>query len=189
MFSEALPISEALIGSPITDLPSISENLSSAADSWGKSIPLPSDIVEKIQNRIPLFVGAQHLTPVAYRAKCQINENSKAEAFNSEIPEATHNEIEGFPYDKVSRVIPIFLRSSDEDTRISRRMDAALDLYNEIGLNPINLNSFGSSKMESMLTLTHYLDMVSVELAEKSGIDAVNVRRITDLKTRLASEG
>jgi len=129
------------------------------------------------------------MSPVAYRAKCQINENSKAEAFNSEIPEATHNEVEGFPYDEESHIIPIFLRSSNEDPRISQRMDVALDLYKEIGLNPLNLSAFGSSKIENMLSLTQYLDMVSVELAEKRGADAVNVRRITELKKRLASKG
>ncbi|PNX51700.1 MAG: hypothetical protein BV458_11140 [Thermoplasmata archaeon M9B2D] len=188
LLSEVLPISETLVGAPMTDLIDISESLASASKKWGKAIPTPSVIVEKIHNRIPLFIGAQHLGPVAYRAKCQINENSKAEAFNSEIPEATHNEIEGFPESKASAIIPVFLRSSDEDTRISQKMEVAFDLYNEIGLNPINLHSFGNSKIESMLTLTHYLDMVSVELAEKKGIDAVNVTRIKELKTRLASK-
>jgi len=189
MLSKALPISEALIGVPTTDLNSISENLTSASKNWGKSIPAPSVIAERLHNRIPLFIGAQHLSPVAYRAKCQINENSKAEAFNSEIPEANHNEIEGFPNSKKTPVTPVFLRSKDEDIRIRQRMDIAMNLYSEIGLNPINLNSIGRSKTESMLTLTHYLDMVSVELAEKRGIDAVDVKRIRELKTRLASKG
>ena len=188
LLSEVLPISETLVGLPITNFISISETLTSASKNWGQLVPEPSVIVEKIHNRIPLFIGAQHLSPVAYRAKCQINENSKAEAFNSEVPEATHNEIEGFPHDKESLITPIFLRSSEEDTRIKEKMEVAFDLYNEIGLNPMSLNSFGNLKIESMLTLTHYLDMVSVALADKRGINAVNVARIKELKTRLASK-
>jgi len=189
LFSEVLPIAESLIGVKITDLVKVSENLISASQKWGKMISTPSGVAEKIHNRIPLFIGAQHMSPVAYRAKCQINENSKAEAFNSEIPEATHNEIEGFPQNKESPITPVFLRSHNEDMRIKQIMDIALDLYNEIGLNPINLNAFGKSKIENMLSLTHYLDMVSVELAEKRGIDAVSVKRIRELKKKLASKG
>jgi glucose/mannose-6-phosphate isomerase len=189
LLSEVLPISETLIGVPMTDLTKVGENLISVSQTWGKIISTPSVIVEKIHNRIPLFIGAQHLKPVAYRAKCQINENSKSEAFNSEIPEATHNEIEGFPNNKESHIIPVFLRSHNEDTRISQKVDVAIDLYHEIGQNPIILNALGESNIENMLSLTHYLDMVSVELASKRGVDAVSVKRIGEFKERLASKG
>ncbi|MFW9956484.1 MAG: bifunctional phosphoglucose/phosphomannose isomerase [Candidatus Odinarchaeota archaeon] len=189
LLSEVLPISESLVGVKITNLVKVSENLISASKTWGESISTPSVIAQKIHNRIPLFIGAQHMSPVAYRAKCQINENSKAEAFYSEIPEATHNEIEGFPYNEKDSIIPVFLRCFGEDSQISRRMDITFNLYKEIGLNPIPLNSIGESKIDNMLSLTHYLDMVSVELADKRGVNAVSVTRIGELKKRLASKG
>ena len=189
VFSQVLPISELLIGAGITDLDKIGDYLIAVSSKWGEWIPTPSVIVEEVQNRIPLFVGAQHLNPVAYRAKCQFNENSKVVAFFSEVPEASHNEIEGFPNHQDSPIIPIFLRSNNEDIQIRRKMDVMTKLYSEIGLNPINLNAAGNSKIENMLSLTHYIDTVSVELAVRRGVDAVSVERIGELKKRLASKG
>ena len=43
-----------------------------------------------------MIYGADLTTPVAYRWKCQINENAKLPAFFSELPEVDHNEIVGW---------------------------------------------------------------------------------------------
>jgi glucose/mannose-6-phosphate isomerase len=189
LLSEVLPIAHALIGTHVTELDKISENITAASVAWGEWIPTPSTFIERMQNRIPLFIGSQHLSPVAYRAKCQFNENSKAMAFFSEVPEAAHNEIEGFPVQQECPIIPIFLRSDNEDIQIRRKIDVLMELYSEIGLYPIDLNAAGNSKIENMLSLTHYLDTVSVELAVRRGVDAVRVERIEELKKRLASKG
>jgi glucose/mannose-6-phosphate isomerase len=187
VFSVTLAISESLVGRHTTDLDRISENIAAASKRWGEWIPTPSVVAEKFQNRIPLFIGAQYMSPVAYRAKCQLNENSKTAAFFSEVPEAAHNEIEGFSNSKEGVLIPVFLRSENEDTQIRRKLDVMMDLYHEIDLNPIKLDAAGKSKIENMLSLTHYLDMVSIELADKRGVDAVSVKRIEELKKRIAS--
>jgi glucose/mannose-6-phosphate isomerase len=187
LLSEVLPVSESIIGAQITDMDKISETVVAASKKWGEWVPIPSIMAQKVQSRIPLFVGAQHLIPVAYRAKCQINENSKALAFYSEIPESAHNEIEGFPSNHESSIIPIFLRSRNEDAQIKRKIDAILSIYSDMGLNTIVLNATGKTKIENMLTLTHYVDMVSVELADINGVDALSVRRIGELKKKLAS--
>jgi glucose/mannose-6-phosphate isomerase len=186
LLSEVLPVSESITGVQMADMNKISDTVAAASRKWGESIPAPSDLAEKVRIEMPLFIGAQHLIPVAYRAKCQINENSKAMAFYSEIPESAHNEIEGFPNNPESSIIPIFLRSGNEDAQIKRKIDAILSIYSDIGLNPIVLDAGGKTRIENMLTLTHYLDMVSVEIAIINGADALSVKRIGQLKQMLA---
>ena len=43
-----------------------------------------------------MIAGAELTAPVAYRWKCQVNENAKLPAFASELPELDHNEIVGW---------------------------------------------------------------------------------------------
>ena len=45
---------------------------------------------------VPLIYGCELTAPVAYRWKCQVNENAKQHAFEHELPELDHNEIVGW---------------------------------------------------------------------------------------------
>jgi glucose/mannose-6-phosphate isomerase len=161
--------------------------LTVAAEKWGEWIPPPSAIAGKVRGKIPLFIGARYLKPVAYRAKCQINENSKMMAFSLEVPEATHNEIEGFQSRKQDSILPVFLRQEGEALQEEQQLNALVDLCNELNLSPVSLKASGSTTVEKMLTLTQYLDMLSVDLAELQGVNALSVERITELKKRMAS--
>ncbi|MBE0527389.1 MAG: hypothetical protein IH631_10630, partial [Candidatus Thorarchaeota archaeon] len=58
-------------------------------------------------------------------------------------------------------------------------------IYKEMGLNPVNLEVKENTRLEEMLILTHFLDMVSVELADIRNVDPVSVERIKELKHRL----
>lgn len=185
-FSVLLSISEMILGDESTDIDELSRNLTSKASEWGKIIPKPMDTARLLEKRIPLFIGAGHIAPVAYRAKCQMNENSKHLAFSSEIPEANHNEVEGFGYPSMDLILPIFLRGNHELSRIEKRLAVTYDLYNELKLNPLTIKMGSQSVIEEMLALTHYLDMVSVELAEIKGVNPITADRISDLKQRLA---
>ena len=186
MFSAALPVVEILVGFSMTNFETLSEVLSQKALTWDNKIRPPKALATSYMNKIPLFIGAQHLTPVAYRAKCQINENAKALSFHSELPEANHNEIEGFRSTHGCKIMPIFLRSAFESDALRRKFDATEEIYKGMSLNTVNLAIEGKTKLEEMLSFTHYLDMVSVEYADLLGADPVSVDKITELKHRLS---
>ncbi|MHA1927934.1 MAG: bifunctional phosphoglucose/phosphomannose isomerase [Candidatus Thorarchaeota archaeon] len=186
IFSAVLPVVESLAGLKITDFQYLEEVLVKKSNTWSEWLAPPKEIAESFIGKTPLFIGARHLAPVAYRAKCQINENSKALAFHSELPEANHNEIESFVKTNGCSILPVFLRSGLEPTKINRRFDVTYELYLEMGLSPINLLASGDTHLEEMLVLTHFLDMISVELAELCGIDPVSVKKIKELKHRLS---
>ena len=188
MLSVALTITETLAGFPLSDFHMLEEVLTKRARTWNDWIQPPRKIAESFIEKIPLFIGAQHLTPVAYRAKCQINENSKALAFQSELPESNHNEIESFTSTTGCTVIPVFLRSRFESNKLAKRFEATYEIYHEMGLNPINLRVKDNTRLEEMLILTHFLDMVSLELADIRNVDPVSVEKITELKHRLMDD-
>ena len=186
MLSAVLPVTETLTGLKITEFQYLEEVLIKKSNTWKEWLLPPKELAESFIERMPLFIGSRHLAPVAYRAKCQINENSKSLAFHSELPESNHNEIESFVKTYGCSIMPVFLRSSIESPEINRRFNVTYDLYLEMGLSPVNLFASGNTRLEEMILLTHFLDTVSVELAELHDVDPVGVDKIKELKHRLS---
>ena len=182
MFSTILHAVECLTGSEMTDLKVISETLRKKQTQWEGSA---KNMAEDFQYIIPVFIGSRHLNPVAYRAKCQVNENAKAIAFSSEIPEANHNEIESFVGENEHEILPVFLRSNFESDRMKQRLDITAKIYEDEGFAPLRLSIKSDSKIEEMLMMTFYLDMVSVELADLRGVNPISVDKIMKLKSSL----
>ncbi len=186
IFSIVLPIAEALIGVGSTDFSKLSVTLEGVVKRWGDEIISPRDLAERTSSLIPLFIGSGHLSSVSYRAKCQINENAKAVAFSSELPEANHNEVEASHMYQEYGIVPIFLRSTHESRRMSARFEATDAVYRQSDCTPIHIRLNGLSELEETLAITHYLDMLSVDAADIRGVDSVRVDKIAELKRRLA---
>src|SRR4051794_1060600 len=69
------------------------------AAEWGPDGPpegAAKALARRLHGSVPVVMGAALTTPVAYRWKCQFNENAKLPAFSSLLPEADHNEICGW---------------------------------------------------------------------------------------------
>ena len=185
LFSTTLNLVECLLASDLTQFENLGKSLAEKMVKWDESSLTPSVMAQDFADYVPVFIGASHLSPVAYRAKCQINENAKTMAFYSEIPEANHNEIESFGGDNEFSILPVFLRSSFEDERTSKRLNITTTLYEEEGYTPIRLSIRSADRIEEMLSLTLYLDLVSVELANIREVDTVSVGQISRLKKEL----
>jgi glucose/mannose-6-phosphate isomerase len=183
-----LPTIEILLGLTPSNLVVISTKIEKHSNSWGTVVPSPQDLAKTLVDKIPMYIGAGHLAPVAYRAKCQVNENAKAIAISLEIPEANHNEIEAIRMCSKHSIKPIFLRSKWENKRVSKRFEATSKIYSSTGCSPKQLKFSCDSKLEEMLAVTHYVDMVSVELAELLNVNPVSVDRITQLKQILSED-
>lgn len=185
IFSAVLNLTECLLGEKPTMLGEISGPMIEKANRWDASPLAPKEMAKDLLDELPVFIGSGHLCPVAYRAKCQINENAKATAFYLEIPEANHNDIESIREETLYSVLPLILRSGFEDKQLSNRLDVTAEIYEDAGYTPINLSIRSDSKLEEMLFMTYYLDLVSVELADLRHVDPMSVDRITSLKQKL----
>ena len=185
IFSVVYPLACKLLGVKTEDLRRISTKLESLTAEWGSGIPAPEATAASLANNIPLFIGSAHIAPVAYRAKCQVNENAKSAAFWSEIPEANHNEIESVGTFLQHRIIPVMITSRSYDNRTARRFQVTREIMAKQGLQPLTLGLDNSPRLEEMLAMTHYLDTVSLILAELGGVNPLSVDRIADLKTKM----
>ena len=185
MFPVNLNLVESLMGLGPTHLDKIRISLSEKSAKWEELSLTPKVMAQDLMGSIPVFIGSRHLIPVAYRAKCQINENAKTMAFFSVIPESNHNEIESFVAKNKFNILPVFLRSLYEGEKVKQRMDITTTLYEEEGYSPIRLSIGSSNKIEEMLALTYYLDLVSVELAHIRGVNPLSVEKIARLKSNL----
>jgi hypothetical protein len=57
-----------------------------------------------------------------------------------------------------------------------------MELLEESGVRPIRLCIKASSPLEETLSLIHYLDAVSLELADMKGMNPLKVERISKFK-------
>jgi glucose/mannose-6-phosphate isomerase len=129
--------------------------------------------------------GAGPTAAVAYRWKCQLNENAKVPAFSAELPEADHNEIVGWDGAKsLGPYLAVFLEDSDQHPRTRQRIELTARLIGS-DPEPILIESEGKNPLERVLSLVLLGDLVSIYLAVLRGIDPAPVEVIERLKSEL----
>lgn len=146
-------------------------------------------LVEAVANRIVVVWGGSDLTaPVAQRWKTQINENAKAPAWWSVLPEADHNEIvsfEALASLTSSSVVVVPLRDREDHPRVDRRFQHTRALTQRGVAWADEVWSRGDGLLARMLSLTAIADLVSLGLAERYGVDPESVALIDELKQLL----
>ena len=88
------------------------------------------EIADRLAGSIPLVYGCDLTAPVAYRWKCQLNENAKQHAFDHQLPELDHNEIVGWePGGAVSgELSAVFLTDRSQHPRLRERAELTAKL-------------------------------------------------------------
>jgi glucose/mannose-6-phosphate isomerase len=145
----------------------------------------PADApAEPLHETIPVIHGAGPTAAVARRWKTQINENAKAAAFFSELPEANHNEI--CAWERSKGFSAVFLEDPDQHPRITRRIDLTVAEVEAAGAVALRVPARGESRLARVLSLVMLGDLVSVRLAELAGVDPNEIEALTRLKDSLA---
>ena len=151
-----------------------------AADSLAKRL------ARELRGSVPLIYGARPTVAPARRWKAQINENAKAAAFVSELPEADHNEICGWERGReTAPFAAVFLEDPDQHPRVSRRIELTAAEAERAGAPALRLAARGDSRLERVLSLVLLGDLVSVYLAVLDGVDPTEVDAISRLKAAL----
>jgi glucose/mannose-6-phosphate isomerase len=143
-------------------------------------------IAERLQGSTPVVIGADLTAPVGRRWKTQINENAKVHAFNSELPEANHNEICGWDGDAFSAIL---LEDPDQHPRERRRFELTAEAIAGAGAEVVRLETEGETRVARLLWATMLGDLVSLALAEARGVDPLPVEAIEGFKVALAGGG
>jgi glucose/mannose-6-phosphate isomerase len=149
---------------------------------------LPKKLARGLLGTVPTVSGAGLTAPIAYRWKCQINENAKTPCFASELPELDHNEISGWEGSgEVARCSAVFLDDSDLHPRIRQRIELTRGIIAGTGATTYRIDSVGGTRTERLVSLVLLGDLVSLYLAVLRGVDPTPVDAIAQLKEALAS--
>ena len=180
----ALPLLlKALIN--LIGLPNIKEQI----DEVG-SLKLPVDqaknIASKLKGTIPCIYSNNLMNPVAYRWRCQIQENAKQLAFNHQIPEMNHNEIVGWTLPN-SQMSVILIQDSNENKQIKNRFDATKKVaWNDVKV--IECIAKGKTPLARIMSMIILGDLVSLELAKLNNVNPTPVEVIENLKKELGGK-
>jgi glucose/mannose-6-phosphate isomerase len=176
--------------------PSVRDELEDAAAlvaelarEWGPGAAEDCDakrLARSLHGTIPVITGAGLTASVAYRWKCQINENAEIPAFASKLPEHDHNEVVGWAGAE-RRLSAVFLEDPQAQQQVVRRIDVTAELAAEGAAVVERVSARGETRLERVVSLVLLGDLVSLYMAVLRGIDPVSVRAIETLKQRLAA--
>jgi glucose/mannose-6-phosphate isomerase len=175
-----------------TEIDSSAAHLEVARDSL---LAKAGEIAERLHGSVPLLYGCGLTAPIAYRWKCQINENAKLPAFQHALPEMDHNEIVGWagggpaseaPVSEATRTFSaVFLEDQDQHPRERQRVELTAELIKPQAHEVIRVETEGETRTERLLWSVMLGDLISLELAAREGVDPTPVDVIENLKDRL----
>jgi glucose/mannose-6-phosphate isomerase len=146
------------------------------------------EVAAALDGAATVVYGSDLTAPVARRWKTQINENAKAPAFYSELPEADHNEICGWsPEAAAGPMAAVFLEDCDQHPRERQRFELTAGLIEAEGATVVRLETGGATRAERLLWATLLGDLVSMELASLRGVDPASIAAIDKLKEGMAA--
>jgi glucose/mannose-6-phosphate isomerase len=147
-------------------------------------------IARDIGRTMPIAYGGGPLgAAAAYRFKCQVNENAKAPAFSSSVPEMCHNEICGWgQHGDVTRQVMsvVRFRHDFEHPQEQRRFELTFDVIDEVVHTIIDIEAQGEGALAQLFDLVIQGDFVSLHLAVDAGVDPGPIPVLDDLKAALA---
>jgi glucose/mannose-6-phosphate isomerase len=168
--------------------PRINTDIDAAASHLGGAFEgtesRAGEIASQIGDVVPVIFGSDLTAPVAYRWKTQVNENAKSPAYSGVLPEADHNELEGWSGAQ-GRFAAILLEDRDQHPRERRRFELTAKAIEPNAAAVIRLETEGETRTERLLQAVMLGDLVSIELANARGVDPMSVEGIESFKREL----
>ena len=165
-------------------------HLESLAAEWGPEGPadgLARGLARDLRDTVPVILGAGPTSAVAYRWGTQLNENAKLPAHSVELPEADHNQVEGWAgVDGLGTFAGVFLDDSDLHPRVRERIAVTESVIAPHAAVVRRVQSVGEGRVERVLSLVLLGDLVSTYVAILRGVDPTPVEVIAQVKARLA---
>ncbi|HEX3561748.1 MAG TPA: bifunctional phosphoglucose/phosphomannose isomerase [Solirubrobacterales bacterium] len=128
--------------------------------------------------------GSDLTAPVAYRWKTQVNENAKVPAYSAVLPEADHNEIEGWS-GADGRFAAIFLEDSDQHPRERRRFELTAKAIEPHAAAVTSIETVGETRTERVLHAVMLGDLLAIEMANARGVDPMAVDVLEGFKQEM----
>ncbi|MCL6086991.1 MAG: bifunctional phosphoglucose/phosphomannose isomerase [Actinobacteria bacterium] len=169
------------------------ETVREKSEMYNRNVPARENFAKKIALEIgsglPVIYGFEGvMASVAFRWKCQVNENSKCPGFWNEFPELNHNETVGWERLKeiTKNFVLIIFKDGTQSQKINTRINTTQKLIRDNFSKIIEIEVEGKSDFEKALSIMYLGGMVSVYLALLNNINPTPVDKIKVLKAELA---
>jgi len=184
------PVLEVLRKSGIINLKKedIDETISILSDNSETAKAWAEEISGKLKEKLPFVYSLYDFGVIARRWCTQINENSKSLAHFAVFSELNHNEIVGWenPKEILKRIFIFILRDREESDQMKKRIEITTELIEDVAGEIMNVYAEGKSRLAKMFSLIQKGDYLSFYLARNYKVDPLPVKRIQELKRRLA---
>jgi glucose/mannose-6-phosphate isomerase len=168
--------------------PRINTEIDAAAshlgEAFGAAESRAREIAAEIGDAVPVTYGSDLTAPIAYRWKTQINENAKTPAFSAVLPEADHNEIEGWAGAE-ERFAAILLEDRDQHPRERKRFELTAKTIEPYAAAVIRLETEGETRTDRLLHAVMLGDLLAIELAGARGVDPLAVDVLDGFKQQM----
>tara|TARA_B100001094_G_C18159867_1_gene788614 strand:+ start:525 stop:1511 length:987 start_codon:yes stop_codon:yes gene_type:complete len=144
------------------------------------------NVAEVLVNKLLVIYSVDQYEPVSMRFRQQLNENSKELCWHQKFPELNHNEIVGWASGN-SNMAVVIMRNEDDYYRTKERIEFMKKVVKEKGASITEIWSKGDTFLEKALYLIYLTDWVSLFIANKKGVDPIEIRVIDALKDHLAT--
>jgi glucose/mannose-6-phosphate isomerase len=145
-----------------------------------------AQLAEQLADATVVISGSDLTAPIAYRWKCELNENAKVHAFSSTLPEANHNELAGWAgAAKRGPYACVLLEDRDQHPRERRRIELTAELIEPSATSVVRLEADAETRTARLFELVLLGDLLSVEIAERRAVDSWPVELIDSLKSKL----
>jgi glucose/mannose-6-phosphate isomerase len=145
-------------------------------------------VAQQIGRTIPLVYGSAGESAVAARHwKSQINLNAKAPAFCAALPDLAYDELAGWGQSgDVTRQVAsmILLRHDAEEETTARMFEVVTEKADEVMAIILEVHAQGDDGLARFLDLALFGDVVSLQLAEREGVDPGPVPTVDDALDR-----
>jgi glucose/mannose-6-phosphate isomerase len=144
-----------------------------------------NSLADYLVGKIPVIYAVDGFNGVATRFRQQLNENSKMLCWHHILPEMNHNELVGWA-NKNDSLAVLILRNKSDYSRTQTRLEISTGVFKKYTPHVKEVWSKGNSNLERAIYLIHLTDFVSVLIADKRNVDAMEINIINHLKGELA---
>lgn len=145
---------------------------------------ITAKLAEKLYDKIPILYSDEKFEGVTIRYRQQINENAKMLCWHHVIPEMNHNEMVGWRDRKDNHVV-IFINNKSDYMRNVHRREINEQAIRKYTPHIMHLDSKGRNQIEQSFYHIHLCDLLSIYLADKRGVESMEIDVINHLKSTL----
>ena len=149
------------------------------------------DFAKRLYGGVPVIYASARNAAIAMNWKIKLNETGKAPAFWNVVPEMNHNEMTGF--DAKGKTVPLsrhfhflFLKDTDDDRRVTKRMAVLERLFRDRGLASEVVILQGKNRLQKIMNGLILADWTAYHSAKMYEVEPEQVPMVEEFKKIIA---